>query len=149
MNEQNQDLIYDLQYLEASLGKIIALLAKYSILNLSVSLHFIMKILVQFQFSIKQQSFQFDIRDVKKMQEFKEKLSSKVKSKDGYVALCGHSLACEFYLLHPLILKVLQKFNNSQFENEYLQFLLELDDYVLLCGQYINQSFLVDEIIYK
>ena len=143
-NHFSNDLIYQLQYLEASIGKLIAMLSKYPTLNLTLNYHQILKQIVLIQI----QPDSFDIRNLIQMRDEKDQLEKKVLKKEGYHIRCGHSLACEFYLISPLILKVVDLLKENHFVEEGIEYLTTLNTYVLLCGQYVNQSFLVDELIY-
>ena len=98
-NHFSNDLIYQLQYLEASIGKLIAMLSKYPTLNLTLNYHQILKQIVLIQI----QPDSFDIRNLIQMRDEKDQLEKKVLKKEGYHIRCGHSLACEFYLISPLI----------------------------------------------
>lgn len=143
-NHFSNYLIYQLQYLEASIGKLIAMLSKYPTLNLTLNYHQILKQIVLIQI----QPDSFDIRILIQMRDEKDQLEKKVLKKEGYHIRCGHSLACEFYLISPLILKVVDLLKENHFVEEGIEYLITLNTYVLLCGQYVNQSFLVDELIY-
>lgn len=142
------ELGLDLQLLEASFGKVIALLAKYPILNLSLSFNNVFKKIFLTQLYVEKQEQTIDARDVQALEDNLNWITKKVTIKQGRVAYGGSTLACEIYLLNPLILKVLNQLKLMNANEDYLQYYELLSKYILLCGQYVNQSFMVDETIY-
>ena len=103
METTNFDLEISLLELEASFGKLIYSLNKYPTLNLSFPFKKIIKVIYITKQNLVDNNKSIDIRDVKELENDYQNLKNKVYDNQKSVVRMGNNLACDMFLVQPLI----------------------------------------------
>ncbi len=148
METTNFDLEISLLELEASFGKLIYSLNKYPTLNLSFPFKKIIKVIYITKQNLVDNNKSIDIRDVKELENDYQNLKNKVYDNQKSVVRMGNNLACDLFLVQPLILKVLNLLKNVEIDKTYLDYYEILSKYVYMAARYVNQSLGIDEVNY-
>ncbi len=148
MNWESDNLMIELKSLEASFGKLIYMLTKYPTLNLTFSFQKIIKNIFLTQKHLQTNEITLDLRQVKELENEYLYLKKKVFDNQKNIVRMGNNLACELFLVQPLILKVLNLLKNVEKNETYVEYYTILSEYVFIAGRYVNQSLGIDEINY-